>query len=167
MALSKAWIIALSVIGGIVVIGAIVLAVILTRPAATPETTATPIVTTTSLPLENLLIKNSLGACYQFGNLVNPNLLFSAPCVNGENWVYDPNIKGLTYVATTYETCMQVPNISGSNVFGGNINCSGLVIVDKKYIQNTADSPLCIVDNSGNLQWGSCATPFEFTISTF
>lgn len=165
MALSKAWIITLSILGGVLVIGAIVLAVLLTRPAAIPETSPTTVVTTTSLPTESLLIKNTLGACYQFGNLVNPNILILNPCVTGDHWVYDPNIKGLSYVASTYQTCMQVPTVTGSSVLGGNINCSGLVIVDNKYIE-TEVGDLCIINNAGTLQWGSCATPFEFNISS-
>lgn len=165
MALSKSWIVTLSVLGAVLVIGAIVLAVLLTRPAAVPETTSTPIVTTTVLPTESLLIKNTTGNCYEFGNLVNPNVLILSPCVNGENWVYDPNNESLTYVTATYQTCMQVPASSGSLVLGGNINCSGLSISNNGKNIQTESGNLCIVSNSGNLQWGSCESPYDFDIS--
>lgn len=160
--ISKNGIIGLSVsLSIIIVAAAIVCAVLLTRPVANVSTpTPTPTVTSSTLPTSNILLKNDAGLCYEFGNIVTPNVLLVNACTLGAYWTYDPNLLILSFIGQNFQTCMQAPTATTFPVLGGNINCRG-VTLSNHFIETTTQ---CIQNNSGTLEWHTCVTPFSFEV---
>jgi len=173
--LSKAQVygITFGTIAGVLVIVGVICAVIFTlpgpaAPVVTPTLTSIPIPTRTLLPLQNILLQNDSGSCWEFSKLATPNILNPVACSGSSYWVYDPNLFTVTFVAPTFQYCVINPTSTSANfpVVGGNSLCIGLRLTDSNTIYSSSAN-LCIVSNSGELQWGSCNQSYAFNVSPY